>query len=152
MDPKGRYSIRQAAPADLAAIVELAGVSFATPWPRSVFTDELTRVWSRLRVLVEEESGCILGFCCFWIVAGEMHLHNVAVHPDHRRHGLGRQLVEDSLAVAIGGDARVAFLEVRGRNTVARELYRSLGFSDLSVRKAYYVDDPDDAIVMTRVL
>jgi ribosomal-protein-alanine acetyltransferase len=80
-------------------------------------------------------------------VADEVHLLNVAVHPERRGRGYGRQLVAAVTAEAEASGARVVFLEVRSGNVVARRLYRTLGFRDLGVRRGYY-GPGQDAIVM----
>jgi len=89
----------------------------------------------------------VVGYACRWRVADEVHLLNVAVHPDRRGLGHGRQLVAAVTAEAAASGARVVFLEVRAGNVVARRLYRTLGFRDLGVRRGYY-GPGQDAIVM----
>ena len=89
----------------------------------------------------------ILGYSVCWRVLDELHLLNVAVHPEHRGGAIGRRLVEAVLDDGRLTGARVVYLEVRAGNVAARRLYRRLGFRDLGVRRAYY-GPGQDAIVM----
>ena len=105
--------------------------------------------FARLMVAVEETGfrPTVVGYTCRWRVTDEVHLLNVAVHPERRGLGHGRQLVAAVIAEAQAARARVVFLEVRAGNVVARRLYRHLGFRDLGIRRGYY-GPSQDAIVM----
>lgn len=138
--------VRPAAAADLDAIDEISRHSFKTPWPRQTFVDELTRPQGRL--VVAEADGAIVGYANYWLVVDEVHLLAIAVHPDHRRRGLGAVLMADVLAA--GADARVITLEVRAGNAPAIALYRRHGFAPVATRGGYYGGDGEDAIVMLR--
>jgi ribosomal-protein-alanine N-acetyltransferase len=134
---------------DLPAVLEIERRSFAQPWSRAFFEKELGTPFARLMV-ASEESGMrvqIVGYTCRWRVTDEVHLLNVAVHPERRGVGHGRQLMSAVIDEAVAAGARVVFLEVRAGNVVARRLYRSLGFRDLGVRRGYY-GPGQDAIVM----
>ena len=133
---------------DLAAVLEIERRSFAQPWSRAFFEKELATPFARL-VVAEQESlaAHVVGYTCRWRVTDEVHLLNVAVHPDRRGLGFGRQLVGAVVAEATQAVARVVFLEVRAGNVIARRLYRELGFRDLGVRRGYY-GPGQDAIVM----
>ena len=89
----------------------------------------------------------VIGYTCRWRVTDEVHLLNVAVHPERRGLGYGRELVSAVVGEAEAACVRVIFLEVRAGNVVARRLYRLLGFKDLGVRRGYY-GPGQDAIVM----
>ncbi len=134
---------------DLAAVLEIERRSFAQPWSRPFFEKELTTPFARPTVAVEDGPvrAIIVGYTCSWRVTDEVHLLNVAVHPERRGLGLGRALVEAVIEQATTGRARVVFLEVRAGNVVARRLYRRLGFHDLGIRRGYY-GPGQDAVVM----
>jgi ribosomal-protein-alanine N-acetyltransferase len=134
---------------DLPAVLEIERRSFAQPWSRAFFEKELSTPFARMVVAVEEAAGrsMIVGYTCRWRVTDEVHLLNVAVHPERRGRGTGRALVEAVIEESRAARARVVFLEVRAGNVVARRLYRHLGFKDLGVRRAYY-GPGQDAIVM----
>ena len=136
---------------DLPAVLEIERRSFAQPWSRALFEKELTTPFAHLVTAVEEHGprAVIAGYTCRWRVTDtdEVHLLNVAVHPERRGLGYGRVLVEAVIDEARVARARVVFLEVRAGNVVARRLYRLLGFRDLSIRRGYY-GPGQDAIVM----
>src|SRR5207247_921699 len=96
--------------------------------------------FARLVVTVEEAvpRPQVIGYTCRWRVTDEVHLLNVAVHPERRGLGHGRALVAAVVAEAEVARARVVYLEVRAGNVIARRLYRHLGFKDLGVRRGYY--------------
>ena len=134
---------------DLAAVLEIERRSFAQPWSRGFFEKELSTPFARLVVAVEDTGvrPMVVGYTCRWRVTDEVHLLNVAVHPERRGVGLGRLLVEAVVEEARAARVRVVFLEVRAGNVVARRLYRHLGFRDLGTRRGYY-GPGQDAIVM----
>ncbi len=134
---------------DLPAVLEIERRSFAQPWSRTFFEKELATPFARLTVAVDEGGPqvTVVGYTCRWRVTDEMHLLNVAVHPERRGLGHGRELVSAVLEEAVIVRARVIFLEVRAGNVIARRLYRRLGFRDLGVRRGYY-GPGQDAIVM----
>jgi [ribosomal protein S18]-alanine N-acetyltransferase len=134
---------------DLLAVLEIERRSFAQPWSRGFFEKELATPFARLVVAIEDQGmrQFIVGYTCRWRVTDEVHLLNVAVHPDRRGLGHGQALVGAVVAEARAARARVVFLEVRAGNVVARRLYRQLGFRDLGIRRGYY-GPGQDAIVM----
>jgi ribosomal-protein-alanine N-acetyltransferase len=93
----------------------------------------------------------IAGYLCRWLVADEVHILNVAVHPDRRRHGIGQLLMREALREARACAAEAVTLEVRRSNTGARRLYEGLGFEEVGVRRNYY-GRGEDALIMRLVL
>ena len=148
-EPVPRTTLRDMRREDLGTVLEIERRSFAQPWSQAFFEKELATPFARLIVAVAEQDACdrVVGYCCRWRVTDEVHLLNVAVHPEHRGVGHGRELVAAVVDEARRGRARVVFLEVRAGNVVARRLYRQLGFRDLGVRRSYY-GPGQDAIVM----
>lgn len=138
---------------DLPAVLEIEKRVFPQPWSRAFFEKELATAFARLMVAVEERGGGaqVVGYTCRWRVTDEVHLLNVAVHPERRGSGIGRQLVEAVMQEGRENGARVMFLEVRAGNVVARRLYRRLGFRELGIRRGYY-GPGQDAVVMERRL
>ena len=134
---------------DLPAVLDIERRSFAQPWSRAFFEKELATPFARLVVTVEEAvpRPQVIGYTCRWRVTDEVHLLNVAVHPERRGLGHGRALVAAVVGEAEAARARVVYLEVRAGNVIARRLYRQLGFKDLGVRRGYY-GPGQDAIVM----
>jgi ribosomal-protein-alanine N-acetyltransferase len=141
--------IAPAKPADLDAIDEIERHSFATPWPRAAFEAELTRELARLDVA---RAPAVVGFCNYWLVTdpegrGELHIHSIATHPDHRRAGIGGALLAHMLAEGRAVGCRLALLEVRRSNAPAVAMYEHAGFRIAHVRLAYY-QDGEDALIM----
>jgi ribosomal-protein-alanine N-acetyltransferase len=138
--------------ADLDAVVAIEQASFASPWPRHIFQGELqdTRLAHLFvaRIAAGERQGQVAGYACAWLVEDEWHITNVAVHPDFRRRHVGQQLLEGMLRRALELGARRAILEVRASNRAAQRLYGRFGFAPVAVRKRYYSDNHEDAIVM----
>jgi len=134
---------------DLPAVLDIERRSFAQPWSRAFFEKELATPFARLVVAVEEvvPRPLVIGYTCRWRVTDEVHLLNVAVHPERRGLGHGCALVGAVVAEAEAARVRVVYLEVRAGNVIARRLYRQLGFKDLGVRRGYY-GPGQDAIVM----
>ncbi len=142
---------RPMTPADLRAVLSIERGAFATPWSAAAFRRELALAWSTLEVAVEERSAGprVIGYVCFWTVADEVHVMNVAVHPGRRRRGVGRRLVERVLAGAEQRGARAVLLEVRSGNAWARRLYGGVGFRQIGLRRSYY-GPGQDALVLQR--
>ncbi len=141
--------IRDANDRDLLRIVEIEQLAFPTPWSLGAFRRELTLPFSRLTVAVSgnDRHGPPEGFLCRWLVADECHVLNVAVHPDHRRFGLGAKLLASAISEAREKGADLVTLEVRRSNLAARCLYRKFEFEERRLRRHYY-GPGEDAIVM----
>jgi [ribosomal protein S18]-alanine N-acetyltransferase len=143
--------ITRALEADLDAVMEIERASFPNPWTRQAFTDELCRSWAYLEVLREAATSRIIGFCNYWVVLDELHLLNVAVHPEKRRQGHASLLLRHILAQAKHHRSRVVSLEVRASNVAAQTLYQKFGFATVGRRPRYYPDG-EDAVLMDAVL
>ena len=147
--------IAPATAADLDAIDEIERHSFPQPWPRSAFAAELTRPLARLDVA---RAPRVIGFCNYWIVsepggdAGEVHIHTIATHPDHRRAGVGAALLHHALDQARAAGCTLATLEVRRGNAPAIAMYERAGFRTVHVRARYYQDNDEDAFLMVSEL
>ena len=137
---------------DLDAVLAIEQRAFPQPWSRRFFEKELAAPQARCVVAVAATGAAVLvGYTISWRVLDEVHLLNVAVHPEHRGLGIARRLVEALLEDGRATGGRVVYLEVRAGNVVARRLYRRLGFRDLGTRRGYY-GPGQDAIVMERRL
>ncbi|MGH7856457.1 MAG: ribosomal protein S18-alanine N-acetyltransferase [Candidatus Binatia bacterium] len=133
---------------DLASVLEIERLSFAQPWSAEFFLQELRLPFSR--VLLARAPGRdrrLVGYVCRWITAGELHILNVAVHPEWRRRSIGRRLVEHVIAEARQAKAERATLEVRQHNLPALALYERLGFREVGLRRNYY-GAGEDALIM----
>lgn len=146
----GTLRITELLAADIPEVVAIEQISNPEPWTRESFLEELLRPHSFLQVArVQAEDGEIVaGFMCFWLVADEIQILNVAVHEVYRRQGIGRALMLDCLRFGAGRKARKAVLEVRASNLAAQHLYAGLGFVAVGQRPDYYGGVREPAILM----
>jgi ribosomal-protein-alanine N-acetyltransferase len=138
--------IAPATAADLDAIDEIERHSFPNPWPRATFEAELERDLARL-IVERAARGGVIGFCNYWIIFDELHVHAIATHPDHRRAGIGARLLSHALDEGRALGCASATLEVRRGNAPAIALYQRAGFRGVHIRARYY-QDHEDALVM----
>ena len=124
---------------DIPKVVEIENLCFSAPKSEEVFRSDLTKYW------VAKEDGKIVGYIGTEKVAGETHIINMAVHPEQRGKGIGKKMMAEAL-----DNREVAFLEVRTSNLPAQRIYEHFGFKNVGVRKKYYQDNDEDAIVMRR--
>ena len=132
---------------DVDAVAAIEQATFARPWSRESFRQELTRN-AAARYLVAEENGEVLGYAGAWVILDESHITNIAVREDARGRGLGRKLTAELLRILSNLGAGYATLEVRVSNERAQNLYKSLGFVSVGKRKRYYEDNDEDAFLM----
>lgn len=132
---------------DLDQVMKIEESLFAVPWTREGYFTFLTRENSMF--LVVEEKGEILGYCGLLMVLDEGDVTNVAVRGDRQREGIGNFLMESLIRLSLEQGIRMIHLEVRAGNETAIRLYERLGFVRDGLRKAYYTDPVEDAILMT---
>jgi [ribosomal protein S18]-alanine N-acetyltransferase len=136
--------------ADLDGVLEVDALSFTNPWTRAMYeSDFLSRDTSRLYVLRSPEHR-VAGYIAAWFVVDEVHINNLAVRPDCRGRGYGSALLRHVLAAGEQNGATRALLEVRRSNDVARRLYEHHGFRVAGVRRDYYSEPIEDALVLWR--
>ena len=140
------YTIRRMTMADVDGVAAVEAATFPTPWSRDAFISEMKNVAARY--LVAEKDGRIIGYAGAWIILDESHITNIAVLKDERGQGIGRALTHGLMQYLSNLGAAYATLEVRKSNEVAQSLYVSLGFIKLGVRKRYYEDNGEDALIM----
>jgi ribosomal-protein-alanine N-acetyltransferase len=153
---------------DLEQVMPIERASFPAPWPASAYRYELTQnALSSYLVLRERCSTgaarrpkvawlfgrrrvpAIVGYGGFWIILDEGHISTIAIHPDRRGRGLGELVLVALMDAAIVRGAGELTLEVRVSNHVAQSLYRKHGFVRVGLRKRYYHDNNEDALIMT---
>ncbi|WP_210367905.1 ribosomal protein S18-alanine N-acetyltransferase [Bacillus sp. REN3] len=132
---------------DLDDVLEIEVNSFATPWSRDAFFNELTKN-QFAEYLVAEVDQKVVGYCGVWIIIDEAHITNIALLPDYRGLKLGEALFAKVIELAKEMGAISMTLEVRVSNERAKALYRKFGFVEGAVRKQYYTDNMEDALVM----
>jgi len=153
--PLRGYAMSEAIVVRLMTMDDLDGVmlveldSFRTPWSRSAFEDELSQ--NRLaRYLVAVDNEAIIGYAGTWLVINEAHVTNVAVSGQRRREGIGRLLMEKLMELSRDSGMDSMTLEVRVSNEAARHLYQQLGFVEAGLRKNYYTETKEDALILWR--
>lgn len=132
--------------AHLPAIVEIEKRSNSSPWSERSFVNELDHPHGVFLVALDGDE--VVGYGGVWVMIDEAHVTTVAVAPEHRRRGIGRRIVAALLEAAAERGTTCATLEVRASNGAAIGLYESLGFVRSAIRKRYYPDNREDAVVM----
>ena len=132
---------------DVDAVFEIEKLSFKTPWSRESFVEEV-KAKDRTRYVVAELGDTVVGYGGMWLVIDEGHITNIAVHPDYRGQKIGKRIVEEMIAVAGIEGITSLTLEVRVSNAPAIKLYKDLDFKEVAIRKGYYVDTGEDALIM----
>jgi ribosomal-protein-alanine N-acetyltransferase len=132
---------------DIGRVLEIEQASFPTPWPRDAYTHELRE--NRLACyLVARVVRRIVGYTGMWVILDEAHVTTLAVDPEYRGQRIGERLLVALLEEAMRRGARWVTLEVRKSNAPAQALYHKYGFKEIGVRRGYYSDNHEDAIVM----
>ena len=146
------FCLREAQPSDLDGLMALERTCFETPWTEAAFEQEVNLPQAELWLVSERPDGEPCAYINFWVAAGEVSLLNVAVHPDLRRRGLAAKLL--GWMESRGGErsGEIAFLEVRRSNVGGLALYAREGYQQVGIRKRYYGDTGEDAIVMSKAL
>jgi ribosomal-protein-alanine N-acetyltransferase len=139
-------------PSQIDDILAIEEASFTSPWTREMYIAELNNPGVSYFYLARtpEEPGAVVGFCSFWRVLDELHINNLAVLPEYRRSHIGTALLRRVLEDGARLGASRATLEVRRSNEAARMLYEKFGFSVAGVRRGYYTNPPEDALVLWR--
>lgn len=131
---------------DIPEIMEIERQCFRTPWHENAFYNELYH--QPACYLVAKANGKVVGYAGMWIIMDEAHITTLAVHPDYRRQHIGERLLLALLEIATARRARHATLEVRETNLSAQRLYTKYGFYTVAVRKGYYTDTGENALIM----
>lgn len=142
--PDAELKVRRLTYGDLPAVISIERRSFPTPWSLAMFVLELSKP-SGICLAAEDRDG-LIGYLVCARYDEVWHLMNVAIHPDRRRQGIATELIHGLLGEA-GRDARFT-LEVRVSNGPAIQMYEGFGFRSAGVRRRYYHDNSEDALIM----
>jgi [ribosomal protein S18]-alanine N-acetyltransferase len=137
-------------PDELDGLLAVEETSFTNPWTREMYLAELENTGVSFVFVAREATGHIVGFCSFWRVVDELHINNLAVLPMYRRRGVASAILERVFDEARVLGATRATLEVRRSNDAARQLYERFGFAVAGVRRGYYRNPEEDALVLWR--
>jgi ribosomal-protein-alanine N-acetyltransferase len=135
---------------DLEQVVEIEKASMLSPWSKELFEEELKREVARY--FVGEIDHQVVGYMGYWEAPQEAHIINLAIAPRFRQKGLGFEMMGYCLRFAYNKGARLATLEVRESNEAAQKLYEKINFRTVAIRKKYYSDNQENAVVMIREL
>lgn len=140
-------SFREATVADLKSIMKIENAAFTVPWTEAAFRNEfiINQYAYYLLATYKEE---VVGYAGVWLVLDEGHITNIAIHPDYQGNHYGEALFRKMIQVAKNRGVVRMTLEVRVSNNIAQGLYKKLGFQDGAIRKNYYPDTKEDALVM----
>jgi ribosomal-protein-alanine N-acetyltransferase len=132
----------------VSQVAELEKICFSDPWSEKSVASELTNPLSLWLVAVEDDR--VAGYVGSQSVMGESDMMNVAVHPDFRRQGVAEKLVLELVAALAKNDNHCLTLEVRASNVSAISLYEKLGFAQIGLRKNYYRNPKEDALILRK--
>ena len=135
-------------PENLDSLYELECLSFPVPWTKQAFVNELTNENACYVLLCREDT--VIGYGAFWQAADNADITNIAVHPAYRKQGLGKKILTKLLEEAKKNGIKEIYLEVRVSNIAAQALYASCGFENVGMRKKYYADNGEDAVIMAK--
>ena len=132
---------------DIPVVVTIEEASFPTPWKAESFESELKNNYLS-RYFCLEVNNNIIGYMGLWIIMGEAHITNIAIWPGCRGQGWGEHLLSGVMKKMYTSGVRRLTLEVRVSNESAQKLYTKLGFKAAGIRKNYYSDNREDALIM----
>ena len=134
----------------IAELARIEKICFSQPWSEKSLREELDNRTAHF--LVAEDGGIVVGYIGVFIVYESCDISNIAVFPEYRRQGIGRRLLEGAFEVAEKGGAESISLEVRPSNCGAIELYRSVGFEEVGLRKNFYRNPTEDGLILSKKL
>jgi ribosomal-protein-alanine N-acetyltransferase len=174
-----RYQLRPMTEADIPQVAEIEAESFPTTWPRTAYRRELSNRLARYLVLIDRSRSLppaeeqeepqrksflgifhrkpaeapttdyIVGYVGVWLMVDQAHIVAIAVREEYRRQGLGELLLAESVEMALSNGQESVTLEVRRSNDSAQALYEKYRFLKVGVRRRYYTDNKEDALIMT---
>lgn len=147
-----RFQFRPMRMGDVEAVHAIEAAIYPNPWRLESFRFEVednisSQPWVAL-TRDDEGNERVVAYLIVWLLVDELHIANLAVHPDYRRKGLAKRLLRDALQRAAETGFLRSTLEVRASNLVAQALYHSVGFEPIGIRKNYYQDNREDALIM----
>lgn len=147
--PEG-FLLRTGGLPDAQSMAVLDALCFTIPWTEEMFCQELSVHNQAHYLVLEQEKAGVIGYGGYWQVLDEAQIMNIAVHPLWRGHGLATVLLTTLIDLARKSDLKWMSLEVREGNEPARRLYSRLGFEQVGLRRGYYADNGENAIIMLK--
>ena len=140
---------------DEASVNDIFNISkecFSTPWSIESIKAEFTNPLAKYIIALDEETNKVVGFVGAWIIVGEASITNIAVTSSYRNQGIADSLIKSLIKTCLDSNCYLINLEVRASNIKAQNLYKKNGFLVDGLRKGYYEDNKEDAILMTKNL
>jgi len=156
--PKGnpeeidKIKIRKASSSDLEAVYQIECEQFPNPWKKKYFSEELLHDIANFYVAEDKSVQQVIGYVIFWIVEEMLELHKIAVSASYTGRGIGKRLFRFMLEKAVEQGVEELFLEVRKSNIGAIKLYESFAFKQIDIRKDYYNEPTEDALIFKLIL
>ncbi len=144
-------SLEPLADEHVPGVLKVERQCFPAPWTEAMFRQEVEEKWLS-RSFVALQGGDVIGYVIAWFLRGEVHILNLAVSKAHQRKGIARRMLAHVVELADSERCQMITLEVRVSNEPAKLLYLSMGFAPVGIRRRYYHDNNEDAIVMTKRL
>lgn len=144
------YSLMKSS--DIQGVFNISTSCFSTPWSLDSIQSELNNPLAKYIVATDKDLDLVVGFIGVWIVVGEASITNIAVDKNYRKLGIGNKLLESLINLCNDLNCTLINLEVRESNLTAQNLYKKHGFIKDGIRKRYYEDNKEDAILMTKTL
>lgn len=127
-------------------ITTINNLCFPVAWTKDSMKKELENKFAKY--VVSKKDNIVIGYGGFWIILDEAHITNIAVHPEYRGIGAGKEMLSSLINLSKELNLCAMTLEVRKSNIIAQNLYKKFGFLEEGVRKKYYADNNEDAIIM----
>jgi len=144
---ENQFTIRKMRKEDIDEVYQIECLSFSAPWTKESLYYELEQNLFAKYVVVELEEQ-VIGYCGLWVIMDDAQITNIAVHPDYRGRKIGEALLRFAIQLSREMKAKRLSLEVRVSNHIAQSLYKKAGFEPGGIRKNYYTDNQEDALVM----
>lgn len=145
--PESALEFRSMRYEDIPHVCEIEQEAFATPWTSGAFHNELSNN-QFAHYMILDISGEVAGYGGMWLIMDEAHVTNIAIKNTYRGQKLGKRLLQELMRTASYLGAKRMTLEVRASNHIAQSMYDKLGFVSAGIRRGYYTDNREDAIIM----
>jgi ribosomal-protein-alanine N-acetyltransferase len=145
--PESALEFRSMRYEDIPHVCEIEQEAFSTPWTSGAFQNELSNN-QFAHYMILDIGGEVAGYGGMWIIMDEAHVTNIAIRDTYRGQKLGKRLLQELMRTASFLGAKRMTLEVRASNHIAQSLYDKLGFASAGIRRGYYTDNREDAIIM----
>ena len=142
-------TIREMKKSDIEQIMKIESAIFGEfHWRPESFSSEIENEFGYYFIVTDENSQQLVGYCGFWLITDEGHITTLAVDPEYRKKGLGEIMIQKMIETGYEKKVKWFTLEVRASNIPAQNLYYKYGFKSLGLRKSYYQDNGEDALIM----